>query len=98
MRCISFADTINCFNSAYDATLCSTLFTWRGLYSSCHSYWSMFLLWAFLLRNKKTKFSCEKSSDEEEETAAERASEVNFADEISGINTGPPSPTSSINY
>ncbi|XLV01563.1 hypothetical protein S245_015900, partial [Arachis hypogaea] len=24
--------------STYDATLCSTLFTWRGLYSSCHSY------------------------------------------------------------
>ncbi|QHO08094.1 uncharacterized protein DS421_14g469530 [Arachis hypogaea] len=58
---------------------------------------SMFSLWAFLLRNKKAKFSCEKSSDEEE-AAAERASEVNFADEISGINTGPPSPTSSINY
>ncbi|XP_020963305.1 uncharacterized protein LOC110264961 [Arachis ipaensis] len=44
------------------------------------------------------KFSCEKRSDEEEATAAERASEVNFADEISGINIGPPSPTSSINY
>ncbi|XLT73091.1 hypothetical protein HN873_029517 [Arachis hypogaea] len=26
--------------SAYDATLCSTLFTWIGLYSSCHSYCS----------------------------------------------------------
>ncbi|RYQ83791.1 hypothetical protein Ahy_B10g102639 [Arachis hypogaea] len=59
---------------------------------------SMFSLWTFLLRNKKAKFSCEKSSDEEEEAAAERASEVNFADEISGINIGPPSPTSSINY
>ncbi|XP_020972602.1 chaperone protein dnaJ 15-like [Arachis ipaensis] len=47
-------------------------------------------------RNKKAKFSCEESSDdEEEEAAAEIASEVNFADEISGINTGPPSPTSS---
>ncbi|RYR66680.1 hypothetical protein Ahy_A03g012734 [Arachis hypogaea] len=33
--------------------------------------------------------------DEEEEAAAERASEVNFTDEISGINTGSPSPTSS---
>ncbi|XP_057728420.1 uncharacterized protein LOC130944225 [Arachis stenosperma] len=59
---------------------------------------SMFSLWASLLRNKKAKFFCEKNSDEEEEAAAERASEVNFADEISGINTGPPSPTSSINY
>ncbi|QHN87146.1 hypothetical protein HN51_041400 [Arachis hypogaea] len=45
-------------------------------------------------RNKKAKFSCEESSDDEEEEA-ERASEVNFPDEISGINTGPPSPTSS---
>ncbi|RYQ94129.1 hypothetical protein Ahy_B08g089012 [Arachis hypogaea] len=33
--------------------------------------------------------------DEEEAAAAERASEVNFTDEISGINTGSPSPTSS---
>ncbi|XP_057734505.1 ubiquitin carboxyl-terminal hydrolase 6-like [Arachis stenosperma] len=49
-------------------------------------------------RDKKAKFSCEKSSDDEEKEAAERASEVNFADEISEINTGLPSPTSSINY
>ncbi|XLS57359.1 hypothetical protein HN51_007114, partial [Arachis hypogaea] len=30
--------------STYDATLCSTLFTWRGLYSSCHSYWDHVVL------------------------------------------------------
>ncbi|RYR68995.1 hypothetical protein Ahy_A03g015506 [Arachis hypogaea] len=41
-------------------------------------------------RNKKAKFSCEESSDDkEEEAATEIASKVNFADEISGINTRP---------
>ncbi|RYQ95601.1 hypothetical protein Ahy_B08g090952 isoform J [Arachis hypogaea] len=47
-------------------------------------------------KNEHSPESCEERWDDEEEVvAAERASEVNFADEISGINTGPPSPTSS---
>ncbi|RYR03852.1 hypothetical protein Ahy_B06g083232 [Arachis hypogaea] len=41
---------------------------------------------------KSTRDDC---WDDEEAAAAERASEVNFVDEISGINTGSPSPTSS---
>ncbi|RYQ95596.1 hypothetical protein Ahy_B08g090952 isoform I [Arachis hypogaea] len=51
---------------------------------------------SFFVENEHSPESCEERWDDEEEVvAAERASEVNFADEISGINTGPPSPTSS---
>ncbi|MED6132110.1 hypothetical protein PIB30_016141 [Stylosanthes scabra] len=55
-------------------------------------------------RKKKAKLFCdEESSDDDEDEDAEKAEEeeavasdeVNFADEISGINSGPPSPTSS---
>ncbi|RYR09744.1 hypothetical protein Ahy_B05g078143 isoform E [Arachis hypogaea] len=49
-----------------------------------------------LFFTKHSPESCEECWDDEEEAvAAERASEVNFTDEISGINTGSPSPTSS---
>ncbi|MED6222820.1 hypothetical protein PIB30_068176 [Stylosanthes scabra] len=48
-------------------------------------------------KKKKAKLFCDKeSSDDDEDEDVEKAEEEeNFADEISGINSGPPSPTSS---